>query len=122
MKRIFTLLLVCSVMFFLGACKKDPAVAKIFVRSQNNELVSDAKVIIIADKSENGIGLEYVDTVMTNASGYAEIVLNDYFTKSGKTSTVANFDIICKKLDMVGTGKIRCRANNLAVQTVFIFN
>ncbi len=122
MKRIFTLLLLCATLIGFTSCKKDPAIAKIFVRSQNNELITDAKVIIIADKELNGINLEYVDTVMTNSSGYAEIFLNDYFVKAGKEVTVGDFDIICKKLDMTGTGRVRCRANNTAVETVHIFN
>lgn len=121
MKRIFTLLLICTALLSFSACKKDPSVAKIFVRSQNNQLMTGTQVVIIADRAANESDLEYVDTLMTNSSGYVEFMLDEYFQQTGESVKVGTFDIICKKLDFQGTGRIRCRMNNTAVETVYIF-
>ncbi len=120
MNRFFTLLLICTALFSLNACKKDPAVAKIFVRSENNQLMTDARVVIIADRINNESNVEYVDTLFTNSTGYVEFFLNDYFSQTGSV-TVGTFDILCEKGNNRGTGIIRCRANNTAVETVFIY-
>ena len=106
MKRILTLLLICSSIIALSACKKDPAVAKVFVRTQNNQLISEAQVVIIADRVNNSSDIEYVDTLMTNSSGYAQFMLDEYFSKTGKENTTGAFDVIVKKADFIGTGRL----------------
>lgn len=105
----------------MSACKKDPSVAKVFVRSQNNQLMTGAQVVIIADRVGNESDIEYVDTLLTNSSGYVEFMMDEYFSQTGESITVGTFDVICKKLDFEGTGRIRCRKNNTAVETIYIF-
>ena len=68
----YSLLILIALSFgFLQSCKnKKPSVVKVFVRSASNELVSGAKVIIIGDINSNPATMEYVDTVVTNESGF----------------------------------------------------
>jgi hypothetical protein len=103
------------------SCKdKAPSVAKIFVRSQSNELLADARVVVIAAVNDNESNIEYVDTLLTNSSGFAEFNLQDYYSKVGKSVSVATFDVVCRKLEQQGVGKIRTRVNTTAVETIRI--
>lgn len=109
---------------FLKSCKNDdPSVAKIFVRSASNELVVGAKVVIIGDVNSNPATIPYVDTVITNNSGFAVFYLDDHFdegvSQNGKDYTVAYFDIIAKKGSLTATGNIRTRVHTTAVETVY---
>ncbi len=105
---------------FVQSCKnKNPSVLKVFVRSASNELLPDARIVIIADISSNESTIEYVDTLMTNASGFAEFNIADYFDQTGGVD-VGNFDLICRKDGKEGKGYARCRAHTTAVETVFL--
>lgn len=96
--------------------------AKVFVRSASNELLSDARVVIVAKVEENESSIEYVDTLMTNSSGFAEFNLNDYYSQVGKSVTVATFDVICRKSGTEGIGKMRTRVHTTAVETIKLSN
>ena len=105
----------------ISSCKNDdPSVLKIFVRSASNELQNGAKVVIIGDVNSNPATLAYVDTVITNASGFATFNMDDYFDKSGADNTTGYFDVIVKQGTSEGTEYVRCRAHITTVETVFL--
>ncbi len=105
----------------LSSCKdKTPSVAKIFVRSASNELLSDARVVIVANLGDNDSNIEYVDTLMTNSSGFAEFNIGEYYTKAGASISVAEFTVICRKSGFEGIGNIRTRVHTTAVETIVI--
>ncbi|MDR0802621.1 hypothetical protein [Fluviicola sp.] len=112
--------LLVSVLLVLSSCKKDPSILKVFVRSSNNELVNNAKVIIIADVNSEPATPAYVDTVQTNSSGFAYFDMNEFFSKLGKKETIGYFDILVKRDPSQGTGYIRCRAHITNVLTVYL--
>ncbi|MNK00338.1 hypothetical protein D3C87_181220 [compost metagenome] len=114
---LFSLLAVLTV---LASCKKDPSVLKVFVRSKNNELVNNAKVIIIADVNSDPPTPAYVDTVQTNSSGFAYFDMEEFFSALGKKETTGYFDVLVKKDINEGRGYIRCRARITNVLTVVI--
>lgn len=105
----------------LHSCKnKNPSVVKIFVRSASNELVSGAKVVIIGDVNSDPATLAYVDTVITNGSGFAYFNVQPYYDMAGeKENPVAYFDIIAKTDTKTQTGSIRSRVHTTAVETLF---
>jgi hypothetical protein len=125
-KYFGALLLVVIIGGGLSSCKKDPSIAKVFVRSSSNELVEGAKVIIIADINSNPPTYTWVDTVVTNGSGFAAFNLDPHFEEAendpafGKDYTVAQFDIIVKSGSLTGTGEIRTRIYTTAVETVYL--
>ena len=110
----------------LSSCEKDPSVAKIFVRSSSNELVEGAKVIVIGDVNSNPATYAWVDTVVTNNSGFAEFNLDAHFEEAAASPgfsedyTVAYFDIIVKSGSLTGTGDIRTRIYTTAVETIYL--
>lgn len=105
----------------ISSCKNDdPSVLKIFVRSSSNELQNGAKVVIIGDINSNPATLPYVDTVITNASGFATFNMDDYFDNSGADNTTGYFDVIVKQGTTQGTEYVRCRAHITTVETVFL--
>lgn len=109
---------------FLHSCKnKNPSVVKVFVRSASNELVSGAKVVIIGDLSSNPATQEYVDTIITNESGFAYFNVQPYYDAAGEEDNpVAYFDIIAKTATKQANGSIRSRVHTTAVETVFLPN
>jgi hypothetical protein len=119
--RNLTYLAVVGMMLVISACKnKNPSVLKVFVRSSNNELMENAKVIIIADVNSNPPTPAYVDTVNTNSSGFAYFDMAEFFDGLDKGETTGYFDIIAKKNVSQGTGDVRCRAHITSVETVFL--
>ncbi len=102
----------------LQSCKRDPSVLKVFVRSNSQQLESNAKVIIIGDVNSNPPTNAYVDTVMTNSTGFAVFDMTDYFGEKGKKGATGYFDIVVKKDGKLGNGRIRCRAHITNVETV----
>lgn len=108
---------------FLQSCKnKNPSVLKVFVRSASNELQANAKVVIIADIDANSSSIEYVDTLLTNESGFAYFNMEDYFSKAGEENEIGNFDLVCRKDGKEGKGYARCRVYTTAVESVFLQN
>lgn len=107
----------------ISACKNtDPSILKIFVRSQSNELLKDAQVVIIGDLNSNPATLPYADTLFTNSSGYAQFNLDDYYSKAGEDNPIAYFDVIAKKATLQDSSYVRCRMNITAVETIFMFD
>lgn len=115
------LLFTLVVAVVLNSCKnKEPSVVKIFVRSSSNELVEGAKVIIIGDLDSNPPTNEYVDTIVTNNSGFAYFNVQPHYDDGDKDYTVAHFDIIVKSGALTATGTIRSRVHTTAVETVYL--
>lgn len=124
MKTIFRAAGVSLMLFFIvgfvSSCKRDPSVLKVFVRSSSNQLLQDAKVIIVGDINSEPPTRSFVDTVMTNSTGFALFDMNKYFTDKPQRGEIGYFDIIVKKDGKTGTGRIRCRANITNVETVYM--
>jgi hypothetical protein len=117
---VFSLLLLAGLT--LGGCKNDdPSVLKIFVRSENNELLNGAQVVVIGDPNSNPATMEYVDTLFSNGSGFAQFNMAEYFDKAGGDK-VGYFDVIVKKDGKQGTAYVRCRHHITTVETVFLMN
>lgn len=115
--------LLCLSLSLVTACKKnDPSILKIFVRSASNELLSGAKVVIIGDVNSDPVTMAYVDTLVTNGSGFAEFDLEEYYSAAGKENTIAYFDVIVKKNDKEAHEYVRCRSNITTVETIFLPN
>ena len=93
---------------------------KVYVRSHSNQLVSGAKVVIVGDINSNPETRSYVDTVMTNSTGFALFDMADYFGDKAKKGEVGYFDIIVKSDSLAGTGRVRCRAHITNVETVYL--
>ena len=104
----------------LQSCKRDPSVLKIFVRSSSNQLETGAKVIIVGDVNSTPPTNAYVDTVLTNSTGFALFDMTEYFGEKGKKGATGYFDIIVKKEGKLGTGRVRCRAHITNVETVVL--
>lgn len=109
--------------FVLTACKNDnPSVIKVFVRDASNALVTGAKVVIIGDQQSNPPTNSYVDTVVTNASGYSTFNMDEYYSAASADQTTGYFDIVVKKDNKTAQGYIRSRVHTTAVETVYLPN
>ncbi len=112
-----------TLIFMLTACKNDnPSVIKVFVRDASNALVTGAKVIIIGDQQSNPPTNSYVDTVVTNGSGYSTFNMDDFYSTTGPDETTGYFDIVVKKNAKTAQGYIRSRVHTTAVETVYLPN
>ena len=125
MKKTFALLsCFCMMLMFIGilsSCKSDdPSVLKIFVRSASNELLEGAQVVIIGDPASDPPTKAYVDTLLTNSTGYAEFNLDTYFSSSGTSNFIAYFDVLVKNNLTSGSAYVRCRKNITSVETIFV--
>lgn len=110
-----------ALMFFISAsCENtDPSVAKVYVRSVANQLVEGAQVVLVADVDNATTTVEYVDTALTNGSGFAQFNMDPYFSKAGADNSVGVFDVFVKKGDDKGSDQgFRVRIHNTAVRTV----
>ena len=109
--------------FLLTACKNDnPSVIKVFVRDASNALVTGAKVVIIGDQQSNPPTSSYVDTVVTNASGYSTFNMDEFYNGTTPDETTGYFDIVVKKDAKTAQGYIRSRVHTTAVETVYLPN
>mmetsp|Transcript_6298 Transcript_6298/g.7045 ORF Transcript_6298/g.7045 Transcript_6298/m.7045 type:complete len:125 (+) Transcript_6298:128-502(+) len=124
MKKLLIIGLLFVSLGLFTACKNDnPSVIKVFVRSASNELVEGAKVIIIGDVNSNPETMSWVDTVVTNNSGFAYFSMRAYYEAAGaEDNPVAYFDIIAKTATKEATGYIRSRVHTTAVETIFLPN
>ena len=104
----------------LQSCKRDPSIMKIFVRSDANQLLPNAKVVIIGDVNSTPATKAYVDTLFTNSTGFTTFEMTEYFGEKPPKGEVGYFDIIVKKDTKVGYGRIRCRANITNVETIIM--
>lgn len=120
-KRIGFIFAIVLSIGFLQSCKnKEPSVVKVYVRSASNQLVEGAKVIIIGDVNSNPVTNSYVDTVVTNGSGFALFNVESYYDAASKDQTVAYFDIIAKTNTKTQEGYVRSRVHTTAVETVYL--
>ena len=122
--KIFTLLaLTVLSLGFLQSCKnKEPSIVKVYVRTESNAVAPGVKVILIGDQNSNPKTNPFVDTLVTNESGFAEFNIADHYSEGDKDYEVAYFDIIAKTPTKIGTGYVRSRVHTTAVETVFISN
>lgn len=112
---------ITAMLLALNSCKnKDPSVIKVFVRSSSNELQDNAKVIIIADVNSDPETPAYVDTVMTNSSGFAYFEMDEFFDGLDKDQETGYFDIVAKKDTRQGTDYIKARGHITTVSTVYL--
>lgn len=116
----FLSLIVMLSVVLQGCNKKDPSIIKVFVRSSNNTLLQDAKVVIVADVNSDPPTEAYVDTLMTNSAGFASFDMADFFGEKPKKGSTGYFDIIARKDGKEGIGRIRCRAYITNVETVVL--
>jgi hypothetical protein len=125
MKTIFRKLgIVSAVILSIGfaqSCKnKEPSVVKVFVRSASNQVVEGAKVIIVGDVNSTPVTNSYVDTLITNSSGFTQFNLAPYYDAATEEQTVAYFDIIVTTNTKTAEGTVRSRVHTTAVETVFL--
>ncbi len=122
-QKLGLLAVVCLSIGFMQSCKnKEPSAIKIFVRSASNQPVVGAKVVIIGDVNSNPPTNTYVDTLLTNTSGFVVFEMKAYYDLAGEDNTVAYFDIVAKGGTKVTDGRIRSRAHTTAVETVYLPN
>jgi hypothetical protein len=123
-RKLGLLVFVCLSVGFIQSCKnKEPSAIKIFVRSASNELVEGAQVVIIGDVNSNPPTNVYVDSVLTNSSGFAVFEMKAYYDAAGENNTVGYFDIVAKHGTKVNNSEqIRSRAHTTAVETVYLPN
>lgn len=110
-------------MMLLASCKKDPSVLKVYVKSASGEMVVGARVVIAGDIYSTPATREYVDTAMTNTTGYATFDMDKYFGDKPQKAEVGYFDIIVKNDGKTGTiddSRVRVRITN--VETVKLSN
>lgn len=113
-----------STIIILSCEPKDPAVLKVFVRSSTNQLIGGAKVIVIGDQQSNPPTQDFVDTSITNSSGFTAVDMDQYFDlyRDGDENTTGYFDIIVKHNNKVASGQTRCRIHTTSVETIYLPN
>lgn len=124
MKKFAKILMVAPVVLTVlsfSSCKNDdPSTLKVFVRSANNELQSGAKVVVIGDVNSNPPTNAYVDTLVTNESGFVAFNMQEFFDNS--VETTGYFDLVVKKDAKTAYGYVRCREHITTVETIFLPN
>lgn len=106
---------------FLQSCKnKEPSIIKIYVRTNSNAVAPGVKVIVIGDQGSDPETNAFVDTLVTNESGFAEFNMQDHFDEGGKDYEVGYYRVIAKTPTLYGEGYVRARVHTTAVETVFI--
>lgn len=106
---------------FLQSCKnKEPSIVKIYVRTNSNAVAPGVKVIVIGDQSSDPATNAFVDTLVTNESGFAEFNMQDHFDEGDKDYEVGYYRVIAKTPTLYGEGYVRARVHTTAVETVFI--
>jgi hypothetical protein len=118
----FGVFFTAATLLFSGCKNTDPSVMKIFVRSASNELVSGAKVVVIGDVDSNPPTGAFVDTAITNTSGFAVVDMDQYFNTTGAGNTTGYFDVLVSKNLKSGSAYVRCRVHVTAVETIFLMN
>lgn len=121
--RTTLLMFVGAIAILFASCKKDPSVLKVYVKSASSQSVVGARVVIAGDIYSTPATREYVDTAITNSTGYATFDMDKYFGDKPQKAEVGYFDIIVKSDGK--TGKInssRVRVNITNVETVKLPN
>ena len=102
MKKLVSLFafLMVGVLVLSSCQEEEPSVGKVFVRNYNNQLISDATVVIVGDKDSDPATPSYTDTLTTNASGFAAFDLSAFFETYAKDQEkIAYFDVLVKYED-----------------------
>ena len=120
MKTKLPIIILALSLFFLTNCKKEESILKVFVRSQSNQLINGAKVVVIGDQQSEPATEEFVDTAYTNSSGFTTVNMDEYFSSSDNTT--GYFDIIVKYNSKEGKGYSRCRVHTTSVETIYLEN
>ncbi len=120
MKTKLPIIILALSLFFLTNCKKEESILKVFVRSQSNQLINGAKVVVIGDQQSEPATGEFVDTVYTNSSGFTTVNMDEYFSSSDNST--GYFDIIVKYNSKEGKGYSRCRVHTTSVETIYLEN
>ncbi|TNE53420.1 MAG: hypothetical protein EP338_12870 [Bacteroidetes bacterium] len=106
--------------FMLYSCKKeDTSFVKIYVRNQSEQLLPNAKVILIGDTRAVPPSIDYVDTLFSDNAGIATFDLEQYFDLSGKKVNVGYFDVLIKFGSEQTTGRVRAKRNVTVVETIY---
>lgn len=117
--RISVMLVASVVLVTMTSCKKEPSVLKVYVKSSANQLVPGARVVIAGDIHSTPATREFVDTAMTNSTGYATFDMDKYFGDKPEKAETGFFDIIVKsdnKTGQLNGARVRVRITN--VETV----
>jgi hypothetical protein len=121
MKSLFFLSLVAllGVVSVSGCRKKKDTLAHIYVKSNTNESVDNAMVVLYGTNTAGTPQLVVVfDTSYTNVEGLATFNFNEIY-QLGQAG-VAVLDIKAQKLNQVGIGIIKIEAEKLNEETVII--
>jgi hypothetical protein len=108
---------------FLQSCKNDdPTVLKVYLKdSEGSDLNAGyARVVIVGDLDSNPATGSYVDTMYTDSYNLVTFNMDPYFDEFGGEDAVGYFDIYVKLNNEYGEGRIRCRKNLTATETVYI--
>ena len=112
-------LVVLSLLIIIFSCKsKDPSILKVFVRDENNELLTKAKVVIIGDTKSDPPTIDYVDTNFTDDQGVALFDMEEFFTTSGESVKSGYFNILVKFGEKIAEGRVRVKQHIVSVETV----
>lgn len=120
MKAKLHIVILISSLFLFANCKKEESILKVFVRSQSNQLINGAKVVVIGDQQSEPATGEFVDTAYTNSSGFTTVNMDEYFSSS--ENTTGYFDILVKYNSKEGAGYSRCRVHTTSVETIYLEN
>jgi hypothetical protein len=120
MKNILVILIAITAITTLNSCrKKKDTIANIYVRDENDEIVSSAMVVLYGTNTAGTPQQVAVfDTAYTNSSGLASFNYNDLY-QLGQAG-VAVLDIKAQKQNRVGQGIIKIEAEKVNEETVFI--
>lgn len=120
MKKILLIFLAITALTTLNSCrKKKDTIANVYVRDENDEVVSSAMVVLYGTNTAGTPQQVAVfDTAYTNSSGLASFNYNDLY-QLGQAG-VAVLDIKAQKQNRVGQGIIKIEAEKVNEETVYI--
>lgn len=107
----------------LTSCKKEPSILKVYVKSSSNQMLPGARVTIAGDIYSTPPTREFVDTAITNSTGYATFDMDKYFGSNPEKGEVGYFDIHVKvdgKQAQLDGSRVRVRITN--VETIKLPN
>jgi hypothetical protein len=120
MKKILVIIFAITAISSLVSCrKKKDTIANVYVKDENDDIVSGAMVILYGTNTAGTPQQVAVfDTVYSNSSGLASFNYNDLY-QLGQAG-VAVLDIKAQKQNKVGQGIIKIEAEKVNEETVYI--
>jgi hypothetical protein len=120
MKKILLIFLAITSLTTFNSCrKKKDTIANVYVRDENDEVVSSAMVVLYGTNTAGTPQQVAVfDTAYTNSTGLASFNYNDLY-QLGQAG-VAVLDIKAQKQNKVGQGIIKIEAEKVNEETVYI--